>query len=173
MQLCLDCGTGPALGICRTAEGMLACCSQAHMMTRTGKETFVIAAQASKYKTGAVWSHCPIFPLMLNIIQCSWGVLQRRLQTILVPRRFCCVPARKDWAGLQTEPFLSASAGISLLALGYLAAPASMGRCCHACDASPTFGLSETIRGARDPVSKAQPHSCIAVPKLISSDSSV
>lgn len=112
----------------------------------------MIAAQASKYKTGAVWSHCPIFPLMLNIIQCSWGVLQRRLQTILVPRRFCCVPARKDWAGLQTEPFLSASAGISLLALGYLAAPASMGRCCHACDASPTLGLRPFVeQGTRSP----------------------
>lgn len=173
MQLCLDCGTRPALGICRTAEGIWACCAQAHMMTRNRQRDICDSCTSFQVQDWSCVVTLPNFPVVLNIIQCSWGVLQRRLQTILVPRRFCCVPARKDWAGLQTEPFLSASAGISLLALGYLAAPASMGRCCHACDASPTLGLSETIRGTRDLVSKAQPHSCIAMPKLISSDSSV
>ena len=75
------------------------------MMTRNRQRDICGSCTGFQVQDWSCVVTLPNFPVMLNIIQCSWGVLQSRLETALLPKRFCCVPARKDGAGLQTEPF--------------------------------------------------------------------
>lgn len=75
-------------------------------MARRRQRAVAMAAWVSRCRTGSCVITVTSFSMMLKITRCSreCSGATVALGTALAPLGPCCSPARRDWAGVQTNP---------------------------------------------------------------------